>query len=40
MILWRVTDGKHKTEYIRANTLDEAGKIFNARNNNPVTNKH
>ena len=36
MILWWVTDGKHKTEYIRANTLDEAGKIFNARNNNPA----
>lgn len=34
MILWRVTDGKFKTEYIRANTLDEAGKIFNAKNYN------
>jgi len=36
MILWRVTDGKYKTEYIRANNLDKAKKIFDSRNNNPA----
>ncbi len=36
MILWRVSDNKYKTEYIRANTLDEAKQIFNVRNTNPA----
>ena len=36
MILWRVTDGKNKTEYIRANNLDEAKEIFDNRNYNPA----
>ena len=27
MLLWRISDGKYKTDYIRANSLDEA-KIF------------
>lgn len=35
MILWKVSDGKYKTEFIRANNLDEAKRIFDARNNNP-----
>jgi hypothetical protein len=35
MILWRVTDRKYKTEYIRANNLDEAKAIFDKRNYNP-----
>ena len=30
-ILWRVSDGKFKTEYIRANSLDEAKEIFKVR---------
>jgi len=33
MILWRVTDGKYKTDYIRANNLDEAGRIFKEKHN-------
>jgi len=32
-ILWRVSDGKYKTEYIRANNLDQAKTIFDERNN-------
>ncbi len=36
MTLWRVSDGKLKTEYIRANSLDEAKEIFDARNYNPA----
>jgi hypothetical protein len=36
MNLWRVKDGKYKTEYIRANSMDEAKVIFDARNYNPA----
>jgi uncharacterized Fe-S cluster-containing MiaB family protein len=34
MILWRTTDGKYKTEYIRENNLNEAKKIFDEKNHN------
>lgn len=34
MILWRVTDGKYTTDYIRANNLDEAKRIFDAKHYN------
>lgn len=30
-ILWRVSDGKFKTDYIRADSLDEAKEIFNKK---------
>ena len=36
MILWRVSDGKSKTEYIRANSIDDAKMIFDAKNYNPA----
>jgi hypothetical protein len=36
MNLWCVRDGKYKTEYIRANNLDEAKAIFDNRNYNPA----
>lgn len=33
-ILWRVSDGKYTTDYIRANSLDEAKEIFDKRHYN------
>ena len=36
MILWRVSDGKFKTRYIRANNLDEAKRIFDENSYNPA----
>jgi len=36
MKLWRCYDGKNKTEYIYANSLDEAKEIFDARNSYPA----
>lgn len=35
MILWRVSDGKNRTRYIRANNLDEAKRIFDEDSYNP-----
>jgi hypothetical protein len=29
--VWRVSDGKHTTDYIRAGSLDEANAIFNGK---------
>jgi hypothetical protein len=36
MILWRVTDGKCSTDYIMANSLDEAGRIFREKHGKPA----
>jgi len=36
MICWRVSDGKFKTRYIRANNLDDAKRIFDANSYNPA----
>jgi hypothetical protein len=36
MNLWKVSDGKYTTDYIRANSMDEAKVIFDKKHYNPA----